>query len=69
MEEVRFGVDRLDEEILALIARPFRYMGAAARTKPAREAVRDEAHKAPVLANAALLARAREIPEAAASAF
>jgi isochorismate pyruvate lyase len=69
MEEVRFGVDRLDEEILALIGRRFRYMDAAARIKPARGAVRDEARKARILANAARLACAHEIPEAAAVAL
>jgi isochorismate pyruvate lyase len=65
LEEVRFGVDRLDEEILALVARRLRCMDAAARIKP----VRDEARKAQVLANAARLARAREIREAATAAF
>jgi isochorismate pyruvate lyase len=34
MMEVRHGVDRLDEEIVALLAERFRYMGAAARIKP-----------------------------------
>ncbi|HWH17854.1 MAG TPA: chorismate mutase [Allosphingosinicella sp.] len=50
MEEVRRGVDRLDEEIVALLAERFRYMDAAARIKPNREAVRDEWRKADVLA-------------------
>lgn len=49
MEEVRHGVDRLDEQIVALLAERFRYMDAAARIKPGREAVRDEARKADVL--------------------
>ena len=50
MAEVRHGVDRLDEQIVALLAERFRYMEAAARIKPGREAVRDEARKADVLA-------------------
>ena len=52
MEEVRDGVDRLDREIVALLAERFRYMDAAARIKPDREAVRDEWRKADVLAKA-----------------
>ena len=60
MAEVRHGVDRLDEEIVALLGERFRYMDAAARIKPEREAVRDEGRKAQVLANVARLAeRAR----------
>jgi isochorismate pyruvate lyase len=66
MAEVRRGVDRLDEEIVRLIGERFRYMDAAARIKPAREAVRDEGRKAQVLANVARLARAHDVPEDAA---
>jgi len=50
MAEVRHGVDRLDEEMVALLAERFRYMEAAARIKPGRGAVRDEARKADVIA-------------------
>jgi isochorismate pyruvate lyase len=50
MDQVRYGVDQLDEEIVALLAERFRYMDAAARIKPGREAVRDEWRKADVLA-------------------
>lgn len=50
MAQVRHGVDRLDEEIVALLAERFRYMDAAARIKPDREAVRDEWRKADVIA-------------------
>ena len=67
MEEVRHGVDRLDEEIVRLIGERFRYMDAAARIKPDREAVRDEARKAQVLANVAGLAREHGVPEEAAA--
>ena len=56
MAEVRHGVDRLDEQIVALLAERFRYMEAAARIKPTRDAVRDEARKAQVIANAAAAA-------------
>jgi isochorismate pyruvate lyase len=52
MTEVRVGVDALDLELVALLARRFAYMDAAARIKPERGAVRDEARKAAVIANA-----------------
>ncbi|HEU0098524.1 MAG TPA: chorismate mutase [Allosphingosinicella sp.] len=67
MTEVRHGVDRLDEEIVALIGERFRYMDAAARIKPDRAAVRDEGRKAQVLANVARLARERDVPAEAAA--
>ena len=62
MSEVRHGIDRLDEQIVALLAERFRYMDAAARIKPDREAVRDEARKAEVLANVRWLADRNAIP-------
>ncbi|HEX8569070.1 MAG TPA: chorismate mutase [Caulobacteraceae bacterium] len=43
MGEVRAGVDALDRALVAIVAERQRYMGAAARIKPDREAVRDEA--------------------------
>ncbi|KQN94026.1 chorismate mutase [Sphingomonas sp. Leaf231] len=52
MAEVRAGVDTLDRELVALLRRRFDYMDAAARIKPARGAVRDEARKAQVIAQA-----------------
>ena len=52
MAEVRAGVDALDRELVALLARRFAYMDAAARIKPQRGHVRDEARKAAVIANA-----------------
>ncbi len=67
MAEVRHGVDRLDEEIVRLIGERFRYMDAAARIKPVRDAVRDEGRKAQVLANVERLAAAHEVPAAAAA--
>jgi isochorismate pyruvate lyase len=51
MAEVRAGVDSIDRDLVALIATRFRFMDAAARIKPTRAAVRDEARKAEVLAN------------------
>jgi isochorismate pyruvate lyase len=62
MAEVRQGVDALDREIVALIGERFRYMDAAARIKPAREAVRDETRKAEVLANVAAHAARAGMP-------
>ena len=52
MAEVRAGVDALDEALVTLLARRFRYMDAAARIKPERGQVRDEARKAAVIAAA-----------------
>jgi len=50
MSEVRAGVDDVDRRLVALLARRFGYMDAAARIKPTRDAVRDEWRKADVLA-------------------
>ena len=52
MAQVRPGVDSLDRELVALLARRFDYMRAAARIKPDRTMVRDEARKAAVIAAA-----------------
>lgn len=52
MVEVRAGVDALDRELIALLKTRFGYMRAAARIKPERAMVRDEARKAQVIANA-----------------
>jgi isochorismate pyruvate lyase len=62
MAEVRAGVDALDAELVALLATRFGYMRAAARIKPSREAVRDEARKASVIAAAIAAAEAQGIP-------
>jgi isochorismate pyruvate lyase len=62
MAEVRSGVDRLDEEIVALVAERFRYMDAAARIKPDREAVRDEWRKADVLSKVSASAAREAAP-------
>ena len=54
MAEVRAGVDALDRELVALFARRFAYMRAAARIKPERGMVRDEARKTAVIAAAGI---------------
>lgn len=51
MTDVRIGVDQVDRELVALLVRRFGYMDAAARIKPDRSAVRDEARKAQVMDN------------------
>ena len=43
MAEVRQGVDALDRALVALIAERQRYMEAAARIKPSRDVVHDQA--------------------------
>jgi isochorismate pyruvate lyase len=63
MAEVRAGVDHVDRELVAMIARRFGYINAASRIKPEREAVRDETRKAQVIANVRAHARGAGIPE------
>ena len=65
MAEVRAGVDKTDRELMALLDRRFGYMRAAARIKPDRGAVRDEARKRAVIASARADAEARGLPESA----
>jgi isochorismate pyruvate lyase len=62
MQEVRAGVDALDRQIVALLGTRFRFMAAAARIKPAREQVRDEARKAQVIGNAIAAAEVAGVP-------
>lgn len=57
MSEVRAGVDALDESIVELLSRRFRFMAAAAQIKEARAQVRDEERKR------AVIAHAREVAE------
>lgn len=64
MAEVRAGVDQVDRELIALLARRFAYMDAAARIKPARGHVRDEARKAAVIAGARAEAARSGVPDA-----
>lgn len=53
MAQVRECVDAIDRDLVALLARRFDYMDAAARIKSDRQSVRDEARKAQVLSNVA----------------
>ncbi|WP_298814035.1 chorismate mutase [uncultured Sphingomonas sp.] len=69
MAEVRAGVDALDREIVVLLRRRFDYMEAAARIKPERAAVRDEARKRQVIAQAAAAAEAAGLPAPAIAAM
>ena len=63
MQEVRSAVDAVDQQIIALLAKRYGYMAAAARIKTDRMAVRDEDRKAQVIKNAAIAAAAHGIPE------
>ena len=63
MAEVRVGVDSLDRELMRLIGVRFGYMRAAARIKPERGHVRDEARKAQVIDNVREDARREALPE------
>ena len=69
MAEVRTGVDALDRELMRLLAVRFGYMRAAARIKPERGHVRDEARKAEVIANVRADARREDLPEDALGAI
>ncbi len=62
MAEVRAGVDAVDAALVAILATRFGYMRAAARIKPSRDAVRDEARKAQVIANVSRIAAAAGLP-------
>ena len=62
MAEVRAGVDATDRALVALLARRFGYMDAAARIKPDRDLVRDETRKRQVIANARAEAEAAGVP-------
>lgn len=62
MIEVRAGVDSIDRVLSRLIGERFRFMEAAARIKPTRDLVRDEARKAEVIANARANAAANGFP-------
>ena len=62
MTDVRQQVDRIDAEIIALMAQRFACMDAAARIKQDRNIVRDEGRKATVLQNIKQLAEEARIP-------
>jgi isochorismate pyruvate lyase len=63
MEEVRDGVDAVDRHLVELLAKRFAYMDAAARIKPDRNAVRDDARKAQVIQNVRNAAQNYNLPE------
>ena len=63
MIDVREGVDALDRALVALLAERFAYMDAAARIKPNRDAVRDQARKAQVIARVSALGAQRGLPD------
>lgn len=62
MAEVRAGVDATDRALMELLERRFGYMRAAARIKPDRGSVRDEARKAAVIAAVRTDAAGRGLP-------
>lgn len=62
MQDVRAGVDALDRELVRLIKVRAGYMEAAARIKPDRGAVRDEARKQDVLDKVGEAADAAGLP-------
>lgn len=69
MAQVRAGVDQTDRELVALLARRFGYMDAAARIKPGRDQVRDEVRKAQVIDNVRALAQQHGLPTSALAAL
>jgi isochorismate pyruvate lyase len=64
MTEVRAAIDSLDTLIVTLLAERMRYIEAAARIKPDRDAVRDDVRKAAVVAHAVKVADDRGFPPA-----
>ena len=62
MAQVRAAIDGLDTLIVSLLAERMRYIEAAARIKPSRDAVRDEVRKAAVIAHAVKVANDRGFP-------
>ena len=62
MSQVRAAIDALDTLVVTLLAERMRYIEAAARIKPSRDAVRDEVRKAAVVAHAVKVANDRGFP-------
>ncbi|MDE0933521.1 MAG: chorismate mutase [Novosphingopyxis baekryungensis] len=62
MHDVRENVDAIDRALVDLLVQRFAMMDAAARIKPDRGAVRDEARKAEVIENAASYAAGLGLP-------
>ncbi|HEX5264011.1 MAG TPA: chorismate mutase, partial [Phenylobacterium sp.] len=63
MAQVRQGVDALDRLLVEVLAERQRYMDAAARIKPDRSAVRDEARIVDVVAKVKTAARQAGLSE------
>ena len=61
MAKVRQGVDALDRALVALLAERQRYMDAAARIKPDRDAVFDQARIDDVVAKVLTSAEAHDL--------
>ena len=61
MGEVRQGVDALDRALVALLAERQRYMDAAARIKPNRDAVHDQARIEDVVSKVLISAEAHHL--------
>ena len=64
MAEVREGVDALDRALVTLLAERQRYMDAAARLKPTRDRVHDDARIEDVVAKVRAAARSCGLSEA-----
>ena len=62
MADVRGAVDATDAALVRLLVRRFAYMRAAARIKPERTQVRDDARKAEVVEQVRRLAEAEGLP-------
>jgi isochorismate pyruvate lyase len=58
MAEVRYEIDRLDRELVTLLAERQSFMDAAARIKGKRNLIRDEARIADVIAKVEISAQA-----------
>lgn len=58
MAEVRHGVDALDRALVTLLSERQRYMDAAARIKPSRDVVHDDARIEDVIAKVLVSANA-----------
>ena len=61
MAEVRQGVDALDRALVALLAERQRYMDTAARIKPNRDAVHDDARIEDVVSKVLTAAQAHHL--------
>ena len=63
IDEVRAGIDEIDDAIITLLAKRFRFIEAAARVKEQRETVRDNRRKAEIITRLSRSARSLGLPE------